>query len=346
MYTAVFLVLQVLPFIWNTFAFLLLKDLSIGNHLLSSLFPPWLTFLYCSFVLVTLKAASDFLKADPLSLHDANSSLSTLSTSSTPTALSPKLQNIRTRSTSFGSSPITTPQANVPDPQSSMHYRSVSMSSAAGTRTLRHRKSQSADLHSMAIADAATADEYDRTNNNRRNSLTPSVIIRPIVAQQQNNNRRSLDISHDWMVGKHYQHHHQEPKIPTISHSRPIVSTTFPTISNSTPLPGLNPKTTPPTSSSCNEAPNTITSENRKLARSLSSTSSLFTGQKIHHPPEIINLRNKGRPASICIDPRSMHQNKEEEEEDDLGDFLRGLQSVNADIVGERSGAYRAVRRL
>lgn len=334
-----------------------MKDLSIGNyyHLLSSLAPLfWLTLCYCSFVLVTLKAASDFLKADPLSLHDANSSVSTLSTSSTPTALSPKLQqNIRTRSTSFGSSPVTTPQANVPGPQNSLHYRSVSMSSAAGTPSLRHRKSQSADLHNMAVADAAAVDEYDRTNNNRRNSLTPSVIIRPIVAQQQNNNnnnRRSLDISNDWMVGKHYQHHHQAPKIPTISHSRPIISTTFPTISNSTPLPGLNQKTTPTSSaaSSCHgvPSPTAITSENRKLARSLSSTSSLYCGQKIHHPPEIINLRSKGRPASICIDPRSMHQDKEEDEEDDLGDFLRGLQSVNADIVGERSGAYRAVRRL
>ncbi|KAI7878650.1 hypothetical protein K492DRAFT_4574 [Lichtheimia hyalospora FSU 10163] len=222
-----------------------------------------------------------------------------------------------------------------------MHYRSVSMSSAAGAPSLRHRKSQSADLHGMAVADAA-GDEYDRTNN-RRNSLTPSVIIRPIVAQQQNNNnnnRRSLDISNDWMVGKHHQHHQAAPTIPTISHSRPIVSTTFPTISNSTPLPGLNPNST------LSSAPTAIISENRRLARSLSSTSSLFCGQNVHHPPEIINLRSsRARPASICIDPRSMHQDKEEQE-DDLGDFLLGLRNVDADIVGERSGAYRAVRRL
>ncbi|KAI9275676.1 hypothetical protein BDA99DRAFT_193728 [Phascolomyces articulosus] len=371
--------------------------------------------------------------------------MSTLSTNSTSSALSPKLSNFRGRSTSFSSAP----QASVNVPHTPSHYRSVSMSSQssfgvpgiAGNKQqphqqqqqqtlttpsssrLRHRKSHSADLHHLAtdvpdvyVDQYGTSSGNSNDNNSRRNSLTPSVVIRPpiVLPSQREMNRRSLDITNDWMLANSgkpsYHHHHQQQpsqyagtgrpasfgslhtnhmNISTsnihinnnsnnntnnnnnnnVGHSRPIISTTFPTISNSSPLPGFC--TSPPTSTTSHHSNNSgglssppsssspssirkfehhTTNDARRLARSLSSTSSLFS-KKLNHPPEIINIRNKPdglrRPASICIDPRSMHHDDEDETEDDLmGDFLRGLQSLDGDIVGERTGSYRTVRRL
>ena len=337
--------------------------------------------------------------------------MSTLSANSTSSALSPQIPSFRGRSTSFSSAPQV-PANNVPHTPS--HYRSVSMSSqpssmllvvasnkqqhqqqqqqthtlTAPSSRLRHRKSHSADLHHLA---AEIQDQYEdqygsggNNSNSRRNSLTPSVVIRPpiVLPTPREMNRRSLDITNDWMLangGKSstYNHHHQHyagmgrpasfgtlhgsnNSSNNVGHSRPIISTTFPTISNSSPLPGFctSPSITnssrpssPQTTASVRSFDHNTMNDARRLERSLSSTSSLFS-KKLNQPPEIINIRNKHeelrRPASICIDPRSMHRNDEDDDtEDDLmGDFLRGLQSLDGDIVGERTGSYRTVRRL
>ncbi|KAI7854930.1 hypothetical protein BDC45DRAFT_115569 [Circinella umbellata] len=254
----------------------------------------------------------------------------------------------------------------------------------APSSRLRHRKSHSADLHHLA---AEIEDQYEdqygsggSNINSRRSSLTPSVLVRPpiVLPTPREMNRRSLDITNDWMLtnsGKSstYSHHYQQHYAGTgrpasfgtlhgsnnsnnnVGHSRPIISTTFPTISNSSPLPGFctSPSITnnsrpssPQTTGSAKSFDHSTTNDTRRLERSLSSTSSLFS-KKLNHPPEIINIRNKyeglRRPASICIDPRSMHRN---DEDDLMGDFLRGLQSLDGDIVGERTGSYRTVRRL
>ncbi|ORX46747.1 hypothetical protein DM01DRAFT_1339406 [Hesseltinella vesiculosa] len=70
-------------------------------------------------------------------------------------------------------------------------------------------------------------------------------------------------------------------------------------------------------------------------------------------PPQVINLPDhvsvdlptspNRRPASICIDTRSMRQYQppSSDNQEELGDFLLGLQKVSGDIIGERSGEVR-----
>ncbi|KAF7720977.1 hypothetical protein EC973_005651 [Apophysomyces ossiformis] len=215
---------------------------------------------------------------------------------------------------------------------------------------------------------------------NRRNSLTPNVVIRPpIVLPNPRENRKSLDIPNDWMI-----HAKQFPEasgtcltssstvrgsVPTsnkngkLGCTRPIVSTTFPTISNSTPLPALDSEkdmNMKPAYAKTTMSGKTheilLPSETPKLARSLSTTSTLTKKKSsiFIQPPTVINIQDRisfdsvKRPASICIDTRSLcgASSNEEGNEDLMGDFLRGLQSVDGDIVGERTGNIRTFRRL
>lgn len=359
----------------------------------------------------------DFLKGDPLALHDASSGISTLSTNSTSsTVLSPKITSYRTRSTSFGS-PIPSPAVvAAPTHQHPQHYRSVSMSSQTAdliptSPRLRHRKSHSADLRGVMTEIQGTTQHannrhddqhhqhhhhynqqqadrpgsYTSSSNSRRNSLTPSVVVRPpiMLSSFQESNRRSIDIPNEWMTsrGKHSRFSPPPPTshptsfsgrpssfaTPKISHTRPIISTTFPTISNSSPLPGHSHDTNNTnTNSSCHASspaspcpvlipdPSDKSPETRRLARSLSSTSTMLD-KRLRHPPEVINLCDRDairRPASICIDPRGSMRYQSDDGDDDgtsddlMGDFLRGLQTLDGDIVGEASGSYRTVRRL
>lgn len=330
----------------------------------------------------------DFLKGDPLSLYDVTSATSTLSTTSTSSAaLSPKLDRDRTRSTSFGP-PVTSAQANSAPVTPVHHYRSISMSSQpisgipgsikmqqhaylTPTPRLRHRKSHSADLQGLAAA-VDVDDGCSEDKSSRRNSLTPSVVVRPpiVLPSPREPNRRSLDITNDWMMhGKPHQlYANIVPSTPTtkhpssfaapkattnISQSRPLVSATFPAISNSSPLPNFARDMSSPSSptSSSSPIPNDTTDgldnnrvDTRKLARSLSSTSSLCK-KKLNNPPEVIDICIKDtnrRPASICIDPRSMHRNDSDEL---MGPFVGGLQNEPGDIVGG-SSTYRTVRLL
>lgn len=218
---------------------------------------------------------------------------------------------------------------------------------------LRHRKSHSADL--QGVTDECNSN-CSSAASSRRNSLTPSVIIRPpiVLPSPRETNRHSLDIPNDWML--HHPHHphtpppfspisHERPlsRPSSIGHSRPLVSTTFPTISNSSPLPShTNSVATPSEPQEVKAQDTNPTAAERKLSRSLSSTSSLF--ERKTQPPQVINIEGPRRPASICIDPRLMR--RDEEDSNLMGDFLRGLQSLDGDIVGERSGSYRTYRRL
>ncbi|KAI8374438.1 uncharacterized protein BYT42DRAFT_404451 [Radiomyces spectabilis] len=417
----------VLHFTWNTFVFRIWKDQNTGK------FGEWATAMgrFChllmrdpSFALVTLKTAIEFLKGDPLSLHDAGSAASVHSTNSSSSAIiSPQIHSLRTRSTSFGS-PISSPPPSsatqVSSAFSSPHYRSISISSQsmttnhhhhhqhlttpktssshsltsatmpshpAFTRVLRHRKSQSADLHGMADSSPSLPptidDEFPQQERNRRNSLTPNVIVRPpIVLPSQRENRKSLDIPNDWMLPMkqsqtpppsyssssssscvHYDPpSHFSPKLKhaAIGHTQPMVSTTFPSLSCSTPLPAAASDRTPESHkmSRLDEFPilvgETGMSESPKLARSLSSTSAIKKrSSALPQPPKVINIGERlsfdgaRRPASICLDTRSLRNLRDDEQDQDmLGDFLRGLQNMDGDIVGERSGSFRTFRRL
>ncbi|KAI7865412.1 hypothetical protein BDF14DRAFT_1824849 [Spinellus fusiger] len=409
-----------------------------------------------SFALVTLKTAIEFLKGDPLSLLDACSGASTLSSASTSSAiLSPQIQSLRTRSTSFGS-PLSSPPASTASSHAS-HYRSTSLTSQntsqstyedttptatnslplhhhhpshhshhhpshpATARVLHHRKSQSADLQNIIHPPIVTVSVPMPDNNtpyerHRRNSLSPSVVVRPpIVLPGVRENRKSLDIPNDWMLHSDdscdlpsssiHTHSRSSPhtglKNAPLSYTRPIVSTTFPTISSASVSPTTeeaqydHPREIYPTTTSYTADTNTnsgtisgsnnnnnssssntptyyhpialSTREYRKsdsihnslpdtprLAQSLSTTATTAKRAELYNqPPTIINIRDRvsfdsmKRPASICMDTRSMNSNGSQEEVDELmGDFLRGLQSMEGDIVGERSGSFRSYRHL
>lgn len=149
--------------------------------------------------------------------------------------------------------------------------------------TLHHRKSQSADLYE-------------------------SAILRPHMVLPTRENRKSLDITNDWLL--------PPKRRPTLNETKPMVSTTFPSLSNSTPLP--------------------IPDNVPKLGRSLSAST-------VVRPPRVINIRDRvvyQRPASICLDTRSLHSidDQGEESEEMMGDFLLGLSKLDGNVVG--SGTF------
>jgi hypothetical protein len=332
-----------------------------------------------SFVVTTMKTACEFLKDDPLSLNDASSVNSTLSAAfSSSTVLSPHASYLRTRSTSFGST--SNSKLNSSKPNSAPPHHINSTSAPQKRFSVNHRKSQSADLYGMIdlsisgnpspleqqvfsdhdLNDEDDEDEEDRFSNNTATSSSSvassrrnSAIIRPhiVLPNPRNNNssgtttaenRKSLDIPNDWLSPNHLSSSSNRYKmIPSrnLGLSRPMVSTTFPSISNSTPLPM---DIIEPTTSSSNEIP--------KLGRSLSAS----TVVKNKLPPKVINIRDRisfdgiKRPASICIDTRSLHsiEDGEEESEELMGDFLRGLSKLDGNVVGERTGSFKTFRRF
>jgi hypothetical protein len=244
-----------------------------------------------SFVITTMKSAVEFLKDDPLSLNDLilSSSSSTLSLHDTASS-----SRSRTRSTSFSSNKSAHPPPPPPQQQQRL--------------TLHHRKSLSADLYGHIDFQPTT------TMEQRRNS----AILRPhtVVPSQ---NRKSLDITNDWLLPQ------RKPISRPLNETRPMVSTTFPSLSNSTPLPIDNIPETP------------------KLGRSLSAST-------VVRPPKVINIRDRvvmegGRPASICLDTRSLHSIDDggEESEELMGDFLLGLSKLDGNVVG--SGSFRSSRK-
>lgn len=222
-------------------------------------------------------------------------------------------------------------------------------------------------------------------DSSRRNSaiLRPHIVLpnprsssnnSPSNHIQHESNRKSLDIPNDWLLpatssssstntsssaaATAYNSTNSRYKmIPSrnLGLSRPMVSTTFPSISNSTPLPIdlVEPTTSSSSSSSSSDIP--------KLGRSLSA--STVVKNRLHNKqqaPKVINLRHdrisafhhhdgNKRPASICIDTRSLHSIEdggEEESEELMGDFLRGLSKLDGNVVGERTGSFKTFRRL
>ncbi|KAL0094858.1 hypothetical protein F4703DRAFT_1042677 [Phycomyces blakesleeanus] len=370
-----------------------------------------------NFALVTLKASIEFLKDSPTqpNLHYRSVSLTT--------------QHISEKASPTTTAPLTLPIYQHYQHHQIKHLQRIQQQPIqhhqqprhpATARVLRHRKSQSADLQN--IHQTKSVSESDsQFERSRHNSLAPNVLVRPpIVLPNLRENRKSLDIPNDWMM--HTNHlgdtptitpnshsrppSYAGPKHSTLGYTRPMVSTTFPSISNSTPLPALGYlDMSPPDKdeTSCgifssrsdytsnhtsghghghghghsyslnldnNNNNNNISSSSSnssngsrhdhlpdapRLARSLSTTSTMprrFDTMN-NQPPTIINIRDRvsfdsiKRPASICIDTRSMHSNGSGSQEDVgelMGDFLRGLQSMGGDIVGERSGKYRTFR--
>lgn len=316
----------------------------------------------CSFVVTTMKTACEFLKDDPLSLNDASSVSSSMSAGSLSTInLSPE----RSRSVSFGSAS----KFGKPNSAPPHHVNSARFS-------LNHRKSQSADLYGLTdlsinnnsihpspleqeVLDVDIEQDHFSTSSSRRNS----AILRPHIVlpnPRHGENRKSLDIPNDWLLPNHTttssSGNNRYKMIPSrnLGLSKPMVTTTFPSISNSTPLPvDVLPH------HHCDSPPITTSSaltnpviDIPRLGRSLST--STVIKKKLSQPPKVINIRDRisfdgiRRPASICIDTRSLHSIEDggEESEELMGDFLRGLSKLDGNVVGERTGSIKTFRRL
>ncbi|KAI8375058.1 hypothetical protein EDC96DRAFT_497726 [Choanephora cucurbitarum] len=279
-----------------------------------------------SFVVTTIKSAIEFLKGDPLFiLHNPN--------------LTDHSPSSRTRSTSLGST--ITKQKHLSQP----NYRT------------QHRKTQSADLYNLisntidsppfgtddTMDDTDEDDPYNSSNtSSHSNSRRNSAILRPyMVLPRHHEGRKSLDIPHDWLTPQPQPQPQQTNKmIPsrTLAATKPMIQTTFPKISNSTPL-------------STEEEESAL--DMPKLGRSLSASTVVKSQQKKATPPTVINLRDRvsfdgmQRPASICLDTRSLHsiEDSAEDQEELMGDFLMGLSKLDGNVVGGRSGSFKTFKR-
>lgn len=312
--------------------------------------PHTYSFSLCSFVVTTMKTACEFLKDDPLSLNDASSVSSSISAGSLSTInLSPE----RSRSVSFGSAS----KFGKPNSAPPHHVNSARFS-------LNHRKSQSADLYGLTdmtqSEDVMVDIEQDRYASSSSNSSSRrnSAIVRPLIVlpNRHEENRRSLEIPNDWLLPSHTTTSSSGNRYKMLSRnlglSKPMVTTTFPSISNSTPLPvDVLPHDRDPPMTTSSALTNSVI-DIPKLGRSLST--STVIKKKLSQPPKVINIRDRisfdgvRRPASICIDTRSLHSIEDggEESEELMGDFLRGLSKLDGNVVGERTGSIKTFRRL
>lgn len=297
---------------------------------------PFLSNLQSSFALVTMTAAVEFLRDDPLSLGEACSISSISSTSSTVMKLS---SQSRRRSSSLSTN-VTSPVSassctalHVKSPPTSSSNSSEAPSQTAGMAQIRHRKSVSADL--CLLAGHSAANEYSVGSPwSRRDTPSPNLVVRPRIvipktppAEPSSNYRRQ---SLDW--SDHSGESRQiEKRSSMYLHS--LVSTNTPSI------PGFErflSSDRPPTFE-------LASSGSPMLHRKASRTVSLSISSP---PPKVISvqssqrpsLRTSHRPRSLCFDSLT---NKNE---DGIGDFLSGLQNLGGDVVGKRTGEIQSLR--
>lgn len=219
-----------------------------------------------------------------------------------------------------------------------------SSQSLSGLREIRHRKSMSADLCSIARYSTNHSDTTCMDRNrasspwNRRDTQSPNLIVRPRVVHLKSPppetsvslRRKSTDC-----VPQDQSQDTWQPDGKSM-YPHPLVSTTSPTISPSEKfMVGCD---RPPAYDICHGA---ISSMPRRAG---SRPSSVIMASS---PPKIINVQNAHgfhdhyprRPRSFCLAADITHK------EQSIGDFLSGLQNLGGDVVGERTGEIRSLRR-
>ncbi|KAG2173154.1 hypothetical protein INT43_004527 [Umbelopsis isabellina] len=288
------------------------------------------------FALVTMTAAVEFLRDDPLSLGEACSISSISSTSSTVMRLS---SQSRRRSSSLSTnvtSPISTSSCTAlhfkPPPAGSSNS-SEALSQPASLAQIRHRKSVSADLCLLA---GHSSNEYNVGSPwSRRDTPSPNLVVRPRIvipktppAEPSSNYRRQ---SWDWSDHSGGESRQVEKRSSMYLHS--LVSTNSPSIPCSDRFISSD---RPPTFELASSGSPMI---HRKASRtvSLNMTSP---------PPKVISVQSNQRlsnraayrPRSLCFDSLT---NKNE---DGIGDFLSGLQNLGGDVVGKRTGEIQSLR--
>jgi hypothetical protein len=222
----------------------------------------------------------------------------------------------------------------------------VSDSSSQSTpnlREVRHRKSVSADLCSLARHTTVHTEtpflDYSRAISPLCRRESPSLIVRPRIvlaktpspSEPPSSQRRR---STDWTAS---DASHDGSQLDGKSmYPRPLVSTTSPTISTHENLAASNDR--PPAYDACQSANNYTP---RRIA---SRPKSMIM---VSPPPKVINIQNNQgmhdrfprRPRSFCLEA-TMNQ-----KDLSIGDFLSGLQDLGGDVVGERTGEIRSLRR-
>ncbi|CEP14097.1 hypothetical protein [Parasitella parasitica] len=366
-----------------------------------------------SFVITTTKSACEFLKDDPLSLNDIGSATSSHSSIASP-------QSLRSRSTSFSS--LNKPNSAPPQHQHmsstrySLHHRKSQSADLGDININQHHQHHHSSLDKDMMTELRISVDEDGDDDDDHCSITSSssscrnsALLRPHIVlpnPRHAENRKSLDIPNDWLLPNsssprmtgsssssnrnYYQTNGYKP-FRNLGSSRPMVSATFPSLSNSTPLPldalpsshyhhhlqtsspPLQPASSPlrlqqyhsqdqqqqeqqhpqyhhhlpsvPSISSVADLP--------KLGRSLSA-STVVRKKMFQQPPKVITIRDRisfdsiQRPASICLDTRSLHSIEDggEESEELMGDFLLGLSKLDGDVVGGRTGSFKTFKRM
>ncbi|KAG2187691.1 hypothetical protein INT44_005381 [Umbelopsis vinacea] len=308
-----------------------------------------------NFALVTFKAAVEFLKDDPLGLSEVCSISSISSTSSTILRITPYSRKRSSSLSTSVTSPLSTPSCSAAMIGSrSINQRPMSppcyfeggsdilIQPITNLREVRHRKSVSADLCSLARH--ATGHEIPVIDHNRITSPlsrreSPNLIVRsrlvlpktPPPPEPSPSPRRK---SSDWTASDQLHENFQPDGKSMYPH--PLVSTTSPTISARENFMANCDR--PPAYDTCQNA---ITYMSRRTA---TRPTSMIIGSP---PPRIINVQNNQgihdryprRPRSFCLESGIVQK------EHSIGDFLSGLQNLGGDVVGERTGEIRSLQR-
>jgi hypothetical protein len=287
-----------------------------------------------SFALVTMTAAVEFLRDDPLSLGEACSISSISSTSSTVMRLS---SQSRRRSSSLSTnvtSPVSTSSCTAlhfKSPPTGSSNSSEAPSQPTALAQIRHRKSVSADLCLIA---RHSSNEHSGSPWSRRETPSPNLVVRPRIvipktppADPASSYRRQ---SSDW--SDHSGEPRQiEKRSSMYLHS--LVSTNSPSIPCSDRFISSD---RPPTFELASSGLPMI-HRNASRPVSLNMTSP---------PPKVISLQTNQRlndrvphrPRSLCFDTLTRKN------EDGIGDFLSGLQNLGGDVVGKRTGEIQSLR--
>ncbi|KAH8548912.1 hypothetical protein BGW37DRAFT_159307 [Umbelopsis sp. PMI_123] len=299
-----------------------------------------------SFALVTFTAAIEFLRKDELFLRHQYST--------TPKYNAP--YGFPRHNTSWSSLPNHYRSASVPERSSPESPPTINIPTTLPVaKTVQHRKSRSTDL-GTAVKSISAEQQQQQTPTRRKSISPPNVTIKPqiVVPKMKDqikpklNNHTNFEHpksrQEDWMLGD----------------GKPMISTTSPTISSSTPItnsrsqPLLFPDDRPSSSSSSEEKPQTpLSPVAPRLERSLSAVSSRsephsrMRSPSVNQPPEIIRVsfdHHRPGPSSAGIHrrPVSMYASEQFTDSELMGDFLAGLQN-DADYVGDRAGSFRRV---
>lgn len=297
-----------------------------------------------SFALVTFTAAIEFIRKDELSLQQP--------------FLVPPPKHVTPygypkHNASWSSLPnhyrsTSLPDRNFPEsPSNPMHNVPTTL---PVVKSVSHRKSKSTDLGLNKIQPPP-----EDNSLTRRKSISPSVTIKPQIVVPSIKESKPKFLRNASFDQTKIPRQEEPPYTDSSvgGDGKPMISTTSPTISSSTPISKSKSKSyffSDQAVSSVVEptAPRLERSLSSVSSRSMPSTRTRSPGMH-HQAPEIIRVsfdhstsRPGSTPAGINRRPVSMYSSEQFNDSELMGDFLAGLQN-NSDYVGDRAGRIRRV---